>query len=565
MRGARAPQRLLESLDSKAESLRELVADARPLLDEARLGELEKLSETVGERVRRGAEHTVVGFFGATGSGKSSLMNAIAGAQIAQVAHRRPTTSAPLAAIVDDEAPGMMAAAHDLLDWLDISQRHVIGRDAGGRGVIYVDLPDFDSVERANREVAARLAERVDVLVWVSDPQKYADAVLHTEFIARYASHALVSLAVVNQVDRLSRDDVKQVVQSLEGLLRADGLDSVGTYALSAHTGEGIDELRSAIAKVADRKSAAMQRLHADMREHAVRTAPALGAQLGAQGFTIPDLARELPQRGVDALEDAMAKAAQTGAIAGAVGQSYRLRASLATGWPLTRWLGKFKADPLARMRIGRGAASHRRDDTHEEFIARSSLSVDAPQAVAGMNRGFDAFIDEVVGNAPQPWPHHVRAVLEPDRERLADTLDYALTHTDINARERSWWWTPVNVAQWLALVAAMVGLGWLLGLSALAFFQIPAPPIPAIEGLWIPVPIPTALIMFGLLLGIVMAIMAKALAIMGGRRRAKRAQARLRASIREQVLLGPGERATGEIERAARLEHALTRLEARA
>ena len=48
-----------------------------------------------GERQALSAEHTVVGFFGATGSGKSSLFNALTGRDLARVAATRPTTSEP--------------------------------------------------------------------------------------------------------------------------------------------------------------------------------------------------------------------------------------------------------------------------------------------------------------------------------------------------------------------------------------------------------------------------------------------------------------------------------------
>ena len=47
----------------------------------------------VMERRQLSAEHTVIGFFGATGSGKSTLFNTIAGMPLARTAVTRPTTS----------------------------------------------------------------------------------------------------------------------------------------------------------------------------------------------------------------------------------------------------------------------------------------------------------------------------------------------------------------------------------------------------------------------------------------------------------------------------------------
>ncbi|MBD4580924.1 ABC transporter, partial [Xanthomonas citri pv. citri] len=80
------------------------------------------------------------------------------------------------APVLDDGRPG----------FLGLGRRE--GADA--TGLILLDLPDIDSVERGNREITSRLAGHVDVLVWVVDPEKYADAVLHREFLATMGSHA---------------------------------------------------------------------------------------------------------------------------------------------------------------------------------------------------------------------------------------------------------------------------------------------------------------------------------------------------------------------------------------
>ncbi|HJC70002.1 MAG TPA: dynamin family protein, partial [Candidatus Brachybacterium intestinipullorum] len=61
-----------------------------------------ELLARIDHRRALSAEHTVIGLFGATGSGKSSLLNALVGRDIARAAVRRPTTSAPLAAVLGD-------------------------------------------------------------------------------------------------------------------------------------------------------------------------------------------------------------------------------------------------------------------------------------------------------------------------------------------------------------------------------------------------------------------------------------------------------------------------------
>ena len=81
------------------------------------LADLHGLDQRAGARLRLTGEYTVVALAGATGSGKSSLFNAIAGAQLATVGIRRPTTSATQAVIF---GPG---GATELLDWLEIGTR----------------------------------------------------------------------------------------------------------------------------------------------------------------------------------------------------------------------------------------------------------------------------------------------------------------------------------------------------------------------------------------------------------------------------------------------------------
>ncbi len=78
------------------------------------------------------------------------------------------------------------------------------------RGLVLLDLPDHDSTEVAHRLEVDRLVELVDVLVWVLDPQKYADAAIHDRYLRPLARHAEVMVVVLNQVDRLPPDAVPE-------------------------------------------------------------------------------------------------------------------------------------------------------------------------------------------------------------------------------------------------------------------------------------------------------------------------------------------------------------------
>ena len=175
--------------------------------------------------------------FGATGSGKSSVVNALVGSEVARTHVRRPTTSQALAVTWE---PG---GAVDLLDWLDVRERIVREEpiDPRARQLVLLDLPDFDSVEQGNRAIAERLAEQVDALVWVVDPQKYADDVLHAQFVTPHARHSEVTLLVLNQIDLLAPNDVVRVVQSLREIVDRDGIAKAKVFAMSARTGDGVD------------------------------------------------------------------------------------------------------------------------------------------------------------------------------------------------------------------------------------------------------------------------------------------------------------------------------------
>ena len=78
-----------------------------------------------GERLRLSGEHTVVALAGSTGSGKSSLFNALAGADLSPVGVRRPTTSKAHASVWGAEG------AAPLVQWLGVPRRQTAWRHDG--------------------------------------------------------------------------------------------------------------------------------------------------------------------------------------------------------------------------------------------------------------------------------------------------------------------------------------------------------------------------------------------------------------------------------------------------
>lgn len=533
-RPGRAQQAGAPDLDERLSALREATRLADGRLDDAALDRADAVLGRASQRRALSAEHTVVGFFGATGSGKSSLLNAVLGRPIARAAVQRPTTSKPLAVL------GGLPGADPLLDWLEVDDRRVL-EDSGEPwsegparlwspvppGLVLLDLPDVDSVAREHRDIAARLAGMVDVVVWVVDPQKYADAVLHDHFIAPLSRHASSTLVVLNQADRLPRAEVPQVLASLREVLAQDGLSTQGRsapLAVSAATGEGVGAVREAITEVVESQVAASQRLSGDV-DAAVEALEASHGQGAGDGVSAASR---------DRLVEDLAVAAQADGIAEAAARSYLLHGARRTGWLPVRWLNGFRKDPLRRLHLQGGGAggSSPADGDRDPALHRSSLPPMGAAQRAAADSAVRRFADSSSRGAAEPWERSIREAARSHREQLPDALDQALARTDLQRGARSWWWTPFGILQWLLLLMAVGGLLWLSGLFALDYLQIPAPPTPTVEGTGIPVP--TLLVITGLAAGLVLGVLSAALSRAAARGRRRRVSRRLRTQIAE-------------------------------
>lgn len=494
-------QRKLEALNTA----REL---AEGVLPDQVLQSVYDVLERAASRRSLSAGHTVVGFFGATGSGKSSLFNAVSGSDVATAAARRPTTSEPMAGIWGEEGSG------PLLDWLEVTERHVLQAVPGfaddDAGLVLLDLPDFDSTRLENREIVQRMVGMVDVLVWVLDPQKYADAAVHNGFLRPMASHGAVTLVVLNQVDKLSAPDAAAVMESLKGILARDGLEKVRVMGASALTGDGVPTVRAAIRNVVVQRAATTQRLAADVDKAAAGLSEVSGDG-EAKGITSGAKSR---------LAQELATAANVPVVVDAVQRSFRRESARRTGWPVTRWLLRFRSDPLRRLNLGRS-------DTKPELSRTSLPPAGAPQR-ARSDAAVRDFADEASAGAPGPWRAAIRAAAREGREQLPDALDQAIAGTDLKTAKRPLWWMLFNTLQWIALLLAVGGLGWLGVLAALGYFQMPVPEVPRTEG-W---PWPTLMVAGGVALGVLLAILGRVLGGWAARARAAGAAKRLRAAV---------------------------------
>ncbi len=488
----------------------DVVADARAVTAKA------------GARLGLGIETTVVALAGPTGAGKSQLFNALTGTELASVSRRRPTTSAGQAAAWGD-------GADPLLDWLEIPRRHRLDAD-GLRGLVLLDLPDFDSVETAHRLEVDRVVALADLVLWVVEPQKYADAALHERYLRPLASHSAAMGVVLNQADLLGEADVAAWRRDAERLLSEDGLRGVPLVVVSARTGDGVDRLRRVLAERVAERGAAVARLSADVDAAASALAHTCGEGRAA-GVRGEDRERLLA-----ALEDA----AGVPAVVRAVHAAHRRRGALATGWPFVRWVRRLRPDPLRRLRV---------PETPQPMV-KTSLPPPSEAQTAQVATAARRLADRAAEGLPPPWPRLVRDAATAADEQVADRLDRAVAGADLHVG-RPRWWSAARLLQKLLALTLVVGALWLLALAVLGYLRVDdVVPLPEIRG----VPLPTWLLLGGAAAGVLLALLTRIANGFGARRRARAAARSLRREVEavaQELVLVPVER---ELDAHARL-----------
>ena len=484
-------------LRERLAALREAVEAAEARLEVPEVAAARALLAKAGAREALG-DATVVALAGATGSGKSTLFNALAGTELSSPGVRRPTTGVAHACVWG------AADADRLLDWLEVPRRHRVERpDPALDGLVLLDLPDHDSTRLENRLEVDRLVQLVDVLVWVLDPQKYADAAVHDRYLAPYAGHAGVLLVALNQVDRLDAAARRDCLADLRGLLDGEGLKATPLLPVSARTEEGLPALRAELAKRVAARRAATDRLTADVRRAAHQLQPHCGDGKAAK----PDAGR---------LTTALGDAAGVPAVVAAVERSARRAGTGRTGWPFVRWMGRLRPDPLKRLHLG--------DE-------RSRTSLPAPTAVqrAALQTTVRSLRDDAGSGLPQAWRDDLRRTVEQREERLPDRLDRAIAGADLGPATPPAWTALVGGLQWVLLLTALVGALWLLALVVLGYLQLDdVLPLPEVEG----IPLPTLLLVAGMLGGFLLAVLSRPFVRASARRRGRRARKRLDTAV---------------------------------
>ena len=520
-------------------------------------------------RRRLAPETTVAALLGATGSGKSSLTNALTGTEVTRTARIRPTTTRPIAVV-----PDTAAGATELLDWLAIDQRvRVDGSWAPGEATVLVDLPDIDSDEPSHRAIAERMAGKVDVLVWVLDPEKYADGVVHRDFLIPMAAHAEVMVVALNQVDRLDADSRDAVVTDLRRILEREGLGSASVVPVSARTGEGVETLARTVAQVASDRLASARSLAA----HAQRAARELADRTGLMSSALPTVGERPPEEGrtrqdrqdqqsLTALRRAAASVAGVDLVARAVEESDRHRAHTRVGWFWLRWIEHLRRDPLRALHLGIGhpssPASEGADDPDSGqgrgVPDLGSLPPAGPAATGNLRN--TAHVYALTACSGLPGDLAAQAVLRSNEraENLAAPLDLAVSAVDYGAWKRPAWWAVANLLQWVTALTALIGGLWLVVIHVLEdYLLLISIDVPR----WGRVPWPTILLLGSLLIGLALAGLGSFLARVQAGHHGKQIAHRLRRATDEVVDTELVEPLRAETRRWAQLAQILNRI----
>ena len=422
------------------------------------LSDAEDVLGRAGERMRLSAGHTVVVLAGGTGSGKSSLFNRLAGANFSTVGVTRPVTKDAHACIWGEQG----SAA--LVDWLGVPARNRYSRssalDKGEDdlfGLVLVDLPDHDSVLSHATGLVDRLVSLADVMIWVLDPQKYADAAVHRRFLVPLAGHSDVLAVVLNQVDLLDAAQIDDCVTDLRRLLDSEQLQEVPILVTSAVTGTGMDELRKLLVDGVAARQASAARISADV-DGVVGKFTKYAGDAGATAGGVPADIRER-------VVEQCSAAAGVSAVADALRSARELRAADFVGWPVAGLVQRLTGrDPVRKMRLGM---------LWNEL--RSTTAGPSGAQQAEIDNALTELGDQLSEQLPKPWSQTVRTAVRSRADKIPVALGTAIGESLPAEDSIPPWWRLAGLWQGLLLGSVTVGLAWMIAILVFGVFHAAA------------------------------------------------------------------------------------------
>ena len=187
---------------------------------------------------------------GSTGSGKSTIVNALIGTPTTRAGVIRPTTRQPILVHAPVDAgwfatdrilPGLArvrgritepgtpaSSAGDTPTAARINELMLLAHDKVPTSLAIIDAPDIDSVADDNRALAAQLLAAADLWLFVTTANRYADAV-PWKLLDGAASRNITVAVVLNRVPPGAADEV---LPDLQSMLTARGLADAPVFVI---------------------------------------------------------------------------------------------------------------------------------------------------------------------------------------------------------------------------------------------------------------------------------------------------------------------------------------------
>ena len=413
-----------------------LPADAPRSLDDAVLA-------TPGALFDGGERPLVAALFGGTGVGKSTLMNRLAREPVARASAERPTSRDITVYAHRGTAVEGLAATLPMT-----RVRTTLHANETWRDVLWLDMPDVDSVESGNRALVLEWLPHVDALVYVVSPERYRDDEGWRLLLEHGANHAW--LFVVNHWDR---GDERQV-EDFRAMLVAAGLDAPMIFRTdsgpNASGGDPADDfaaLERTLAALADRRLVAELEARGVLQRVAAlgRRSEALHARLGERATldALPDAWREDWARQTEALEEAL-------------------------GWrvaPLAEALVERAPAPTPLARLGLAPRPAPEPDARTRSRAGAAVLLDA-DALARVDDAVERFAQRAADANAAPLDvlrRHLRPVRESLGEHLPRLVDDALARSlaEPGTRWQRLAHRTLGTLATLLPIAALLWAGW--------------------------------------------------------------------------------------------------------
>ncbi len=421
------------------------------------------------------ARPIVVGLFGGTGVGKSSLLNRIAGVNVSQTGVMRPTSRSVTLYVHEQVSLAELPA--DLPADRIAVKRHA---DPNHRHVVWVDTPDLDSADEANRACTLAWLGHLDLLVYVASPERYRDDVGWRVLRDRQARHAWIFVmnrwdeggggqdadwfrvlreagfddpllirtscaeAAGRQAARRDSDELPVLTDAVRALFDASGVERLAlrrarlrNEELAAWLDDANRDIGDAGAWGAATRSA---REHWPAAAETIRSAAAFGVEIAARRFAtrqsplggVPEALLRLTGRAAPAPSPAANQPTIAEAREGAPGP--------ATGGEDTAWAARLVWDGYSEEQI-------------ENFAQRSLMVLDrAGLPTAAAEGALDRFRNTAIASARGEIERSLRAALA--------------------APGRAWQRAAIAVLKWLTRVLPIAAALWIAYAAVIGFHR---------------------------------------------------------------------------------------------